>query len=380
MSRDDVATCLGDHHRVAVPLARADVAQVHLAGRLRRAARGALVPVVGAVELHRIAAHEPAFVEGLRTSVVLERHARSTEIVALDLDLAGDHLGGSAERRARISGREHAGHIAVERNAASTALTAASLPAPPAPTTAASGASWPAVPVIPPVDAPPVDDDVPADNPPCPPEEALLTPAAPPSSVDVALPAGPSATGDESEEEHPSDVAKVTTKGRWLSVVQKSQPTSLDGFGDALAALPMHAAVRCRGQERRPLWYCASVGQHHGAFESTVGWHRHSVARRRWLLLRGRWSRRSRPKWSCRRGDSVTAGNGGSNVGSAGAGGSSDAGGLPGADAGTGDGAAPVVGNCSPPDDIYSPIPSLINTGCVDPKDTDEAHGASGYL
>ena len=64
-----------------------------------------------------------------------------------------------------------------------------------------------------------------------------------------------------------------------------------------------------------------------------------------------------------------TAGNGGSNVGKAGGGGSSGASGLPGTDAGTSDGAAPVVGNCSPPDDIYSPIQSLINTGCVDPKD-----------
>src|SRR5437868_3483995 len=51
-----------------------------------------------------------------------------------------------------------------------------------------------------------------------------------------------------------------------------------------------------------------------------------------------------------------TAGDGGSNVGTAGAGATADAGGLPGADAGTADGPAPVAGNCSPPDDIYSPI------------------------
>jgi len=64
-----------------------------------------------------------------------------------------------------------------------------------------------------------------------------------------------------------------------------------------------------------------------------------------------------------------SAGDGGSNVGTAGAGGTSDAGGLPGADAASGDGPAPAVGNCSPPDDIYSPIQSLSLTGCVDPQD-----------
>jgi uncharacterized repeat protein (TIGR03806 family) len=67
-----------------------------------------------------------------------------------------------------------------------------------------------------------------------------------------------------------------------------------------------------------------------------------------------------------------TAGEGGSHVGMAGTGGTGGAGGLPGVDGGTAGGPATdagVVGNCSPPDDIYNPIQSLTLTGCMDPKD-----------
>jgi uncharacterized repeat protein (TIGR03806 family) len=57
----------------------------------------------------------------------------------------------------------------------------------------------------------------------------------------------------------------------------------------------------------------------------------------------------------------------------AGTGGTSGTGGAPGTDAGSTDGASGtdggVVGNCSPPDDIYNPIASLTLTGCMDPKD-----------
>ena len=46
--------------------------------------------------------------------------------------------------------------------------------------------------------------------------------------------------------------------------------------------------------------------------------------------------------------------------GSSGSGGSLESGGS---------GGAQVVGNCSPPDDLYNPIPNLSLTGCVDPSD-----------
>src|SRR5262245_16945735 len=57
----------------------------------------------------------------------------------------------------------------------------------------------------------------------------------------------------------------------------------------------------------------------------------------------------------------------------AGSAGTSGAGGLANGDAGTAGGPvgtdAAAVGNCSPPADIYNPIPSLTLTGCMDPKD-----------
>jgi uncharacterized repeat protein (TIGR03806 family) len=77
-----------------------------------------------------------------------------------------------------------------------------------------------------------------------------------------------------------------------------------------------------------------------------------------------------------------TAGSAGSNVGPGGAGaggggGAPIAGGTGGASGGSsgsagtaGTGGSPaVVGTCSPPDDIYSPIQNLSLTGCVDPTD-----------
>jgi uncharacterized repeat protein (TIGR03806 family) len=68
----------------------------------------------------------------------------------------------------------------------------------------------------------------------------------------------------------------------------------------------------------------------------------------------------------------VTAGVGG--AATTGGGGSAPGGGASTAGNGgtisvAGSGGAPVVGNCSPPDDVYDPIQNLSQTGCVDPSD-----------
>lgn len=61
----------------------------------------------------------------------------------------------------------------------------------------------------------------------------------------------------------------------------------------------------------------------------------------------------------------ATTGGGGAAIGGAGA----STGGSGGSISGAGSGGAPVVGNCSPPDDMYNPIQNLSQTGCVDPSD-----------
>lgn len=126
--------------------------------------------------------------------------------------------------------------------------------------------------------------------------------------------------------------------------------------------------ARCTGEDRRPVCHGAIVAGSIMAHSN-----RRSVGIVILLLVVGGCS--SDPNDSgvgaSGAGGSGTSGIGGAAGGMAGmktgGAGTSDAGGLGGADAGTGE--AGVVGNCSPPEDIYNPIASLTLTGCMDAKD-----------